>query len=192
MVTALAPTRRYTIDDLDQFPDDGKFRELVDGQIVEWDMPTRKHSVLESELGRIIGNFVREHRLGTVGTGESMVRILGSVHDARGSDIEFCRRGRTTWEESQLSAALTPPDLVVEIISPSDRADRVLDKVHDWLRAGVQLLWYVDPETGNTTVYQGDRVTFVAAEEVLDGGEVLPGFQVRLADVLLELREAME
>ncbi|MGI8915558.1 MAG: Uma2 family endonuclease, partial [Chloroflexota bacterium] len=145
MVTTAAPIRRYTVDDLEQFPDDGKFRELVDGQIVEWDMPTRKHSILESELGRIIGNFVREHRLGTVGTGESMVRILGSAYDARGSDIEFCRRGRTTWEDASLPAAFTVPDLVVEIISPSDRADRVLDKVHDWLRAGVQLLWYVDP-----------------------------------------------
>jgi len=84
------------------------------------------------------------------------------------------------------------PDLVVEIISPSDRADRVLDKIHDWLRTGVQLLWYVNPETGNTTVYEGNRVTYVAADETLDGGDVLPGFQVRLRDLLDELNEAME
>jgi len=81
MVTALAPTRRYTIDDLDQFPDDDKLRELVDGKIVEWDMPSWEHSTLEAELARIIGNFVREHRLGLVGSGEGMVRILGSAHE---------------------------------------------------------------------------------------------------------------
>jgi Uma2 family endonuclease len=193
MVSTLAPTRRYTVDDLEQFPDDGKLRELVDGQIVEWDMPNWEHSVLEAELGRIIGNFVRAHRLGTVGSGEAMVRILGSAHDARGSDIEFCSRGRRKWaEEARLPAALTPPDLVVEIISPSDRGDRVLDKIRDWLRAGVRLLWYIDPENGNTAVYQDDRITYVTAEETLDGGDVLPGFHVRLADVLRDVREQFE
>jgi Uma2 family endonuclease len=192
MVSTLAPTRRYTVDDLDQFPNDGKLRELVDGQIVEWDMPSRKHSVLEAELAAIMRNFVRERRLGTVGSGESMVRILGSEHDARGSDIEFCRRGRANWDEADLPAAFTVPDLVVEIISPSDRADLVLDKVHDWLRAGVRLLWYINPKTGTTIVYQDDRITYVTAEETLDGGDVLPGFQVRLADVLRDLREQFE
>jgi len=191
MVTTLAPTRRYTVDDLDQFPDDGKLRELVNGQIVEWDVPSRQHALLEAELASIIRNFVRERRLGTVGSGEAMVRILGSAHDARGSDIEFCRRGRSTWDEARLSAALTAPDLVVEIISPSDRAGQVLDKVHDWLRAGVQLLWYINPDTGDTTVYQGDRVSHVAADEVLDGGDLLPGFQVQIGSLLHDLREEM-
>jgi Uma2 family endonuclease len=189
---ALAPTRRYTVDDLEHFPDDGKLRELVNGEIVEWDMPSWKHAVLEAELARVIGNFVRKRRLGTVGSGEGMVRILGSKYDARGSDIEFCRRGRRGWEEAGLPAALTPPDLVVEIVSPSDRDDRVRAKVNDWLRAGVQLLWYVDPDTGDTTVYRGDQVSVVPADETLDGGDVLPGFQIRLASVLQELREAME
>lgn len=192
MVTAAPPTRRYTVDDLDQFPDDGKLRELVDGTIVEWDVPSWKHSALEAELARLIGNFVREHRLGTVGTGEAMVRILGSAHDARGSDIEFVRRGKRSRDEADLPAALTAPDLVVEIISPSDRADRVLDKVHDWLQVGVQLLWYINPDTGTTTVYQGEHVTYVMADEILDGGDVLPGFQVRIGVLLQELREAME
>ncbi|HEY8742824.1 MAG TPA: Uma2 family endonuclease [Chloroflexota bacterium] len=103
----------------------------------------------------------------------------------------FCRRGRSTWDEARLSAALTAPDLVVEIISPSDRAGQVLDKVHDWLRAGVQLLWYINPDTGDTTVYQGDRVSHVAADEVLDGGDLLPGFQVQIGSLLHDLREEM-
>jgi Uma2 family endonuclease len=63
------------------------------------------------------------------------------------------------------------------------------DKIRDWLRAGVQLLWYVDPETGDAAVYQGDRVTQVPAEETLDGGDIVPGFRIRLRDVLNELDE---
>ncbi|HEY8742282.1 MAG TPA: Uma2 family endonuclease [Chloroflexota bacterium] len=184
MVTTLAPTRRYSIDDLDDFPDDGKLRELVDGQIVEWDVTSRRHGLLEAELTRVMGTFVREHHLGSIGNGEVMVRILGSRHDARGSDIEFTRRGRLTGDDLDAPAALTVPDLVVEVLSANDRADRVLDKVHDWMRTGVRILWYVDPETGLTTVYEGDHVRQVVADDVLDGGDVLPGLQLRMQDLL--------
>ncbi|MGI8913980.1 MAG: Uma2 family endonuclease [Chloroflexota bacterium] len=191
MVTMLPPTKRYTVDDLTTFPNDGRLRELVDGRIVEWDVPSRQHCTLDALLSAELVQFVRAHRLGTVATGEAMVRIHGSVHHARGSDIEFCRRGRVSREDSRAPFALTVPDFVIEIISPSDRADLVLEKIHDWLQAGVQILWYVDPETGNTAVYQGDRVSFVTADETLDGGEVEPGFQIRLRDMLDELNAEM-
>jgi Uma2 family endonuclease len=116
-----------------------------------------------------------------------MSRILGSDRDARGSDIEFRRRGNIPKEDAAAPATSTVPDFVIEVISPSDRPDMMADKIRDWLRAGVQLLWYVDPETGDTTVYQGDRVTQAPAEETMDGGDVVPGFRVRLRDVLDEL-----
>lgn len=191
MAVSVAPTRLYTIDDLGDFPDDGRLRELVDGRMVEWDVPSRRHGRLEALLTSELVQYVRQHRLGSVATGETMVRIGASMHDARGSDIEFCRRGKVSQRDSRAPASLTVPDLVVEIISPSDRADRVLEKIYDWLRAGVELLWYIDPETGNTTVYHRDRVAFVTADEALDGGEVVPGFQIRLRDVLDELDEEM-
>jgi Uma2 family endonuclease len=192
MVTVQAPTTRYTIDDLADFPDDGKLRELVDGRIVEWDVPNWQHGLFEMELGSILRNFAREHHLGLVASGEVMSRLRGSRHNARGSDIEFRRRGHVPREDANASATLTVPDMVVELLSPSDRADRVLEKIHDWMTAGVHLLWYIDLETGNTTVYQGGHVSYITAEETLDGGDVLPGFQIRLRDLLDGLREAME
>jgi hypothetical protein len=88
-----------------------------------------------------------------------------------------------------LSTAPGRSDFVIEVISPSDRPNMMADKIRDWLRAGVQLLWYVDPETGDATVYQGDRVTQVPAEETLDGIDIVPGFRIRLRDVLNELDE---
>jgi Uma2 family endonuclease len=59
--------------------------------------------------------------------------------------------------------------------------------MHDWLRTGVQLLWYVDPDTGDTTVYHGDRIRYVTADETLSGEDVLPGFTLRMREVLDEL-----
>jgi Uma2 family endonuclease len=185
-VATAVETRCYTIDDLERFPSDGKLRELVGGQIVEWDVTTPRHAFLEALLAEHLGHFIRTNRLGRVGTGEGMVRIRNSDHDARGYDIAFYRRGRFPRDLDAAATAATP-DFVVEIISPTDRAGMVEAKVDDWLRAGVELLWYINPETGTTTVYYQGTIRRVPAGEPLSGGEVLPGLQLRLQDLLDEL-----
>jgi len=186
MAMAPATSKRYTIDDLDDFPDDGKLRELVDGQIVEWDVPNFYHSFFVAALSAILRGFVVRRRLGAVVGGEHMVRVKESRFDARGADVAFYRRRRIP-KDKRTAASAEAPDLVVELFSPSDRAVEVQEKIRDWLRTGVRLLWYVDPETGLTIVHQGDRVTYVGADEVLSGGDVLPGFTMRMRDVLDEL-----
>jgi hypothetical protein len=99
VVSAPAPTRRYSIADLANFPDDGKRRELVDGKIVEWEVTSRRHGFLKAELIGVLANFVREHHLGSLASGEVYVRIRGSEHDVRASDIEFTRRGRLAGDD---------------------------------------------------------------------------------------------
>ncbi len=180
--------KRYSVDDLACFPQDGKLRELVDGQIVEWPVPTYRQSFFLLTIGAEVRRFAREHRLGQVGGGDGMVRVHGSEFDARGADVAFYQRGRRP-TDLDAAATVVVPDFVVEVLSPTDRADMVLDKVHDWLRAGVRLLWYVNPETGTTTVYSGDRIGHVAPDDALNGGDVLPGFQLRIRDILAELDE---
>ncbi len=185
-MTVAVETRCYTIHDLEQFPVDGKLRELVGGQIVEWDVTTQRHAFLEALLAEHLGHFIRTNRLGRVGTGEGMVRIRNSERDARGYDVAFYRRGRYP-RDLDAAATVSTPDFVVEIISPTDRAGMVEAKVDDWLRAGVELLWYINPETGTTTVYYQGTIRRVPASEPLDGGAVLPGLQLRLRELLEEL-----
>lgn len=186
MPSAAMETRSYTIDDLERFPVDGKRRELVGGQIVEWDVTTQRHAFLEALLAEHLGRFVRTNRLGRIGTGEGMVRIRHSERDARGYDLAFYRRGRFP-RDLDAAATVTTPDFVVEIISPTDQAEMVEAKVDDWLRAGVELLWYIHPKTGTTTVYHQGTIRRVPAGEPLDGGDLLPGLQLRLQDLLDEL-----
>lgn len=185
---------RYTVADLDNFPDDGKLRELVAGQVVEWDAPNRLHGFFMAILAQCIANFVVEHRLGMVLSGDPLIRIQSSEHDARGPDVCFYARGRVPCD---LTSAVgdSAPDFVVEILSPGDRAGDVQRKVADWLRAGVRLLWYVDPETGSTTVYHAGAIASVGPDDELDGSDVLPGFRLRLRtiyDQLAALQEATE
>jgi len=188
---AVATERRYSVDDLAGFPDDGKRRELVDGQIVEWDVTTLRHGILTALLVELLSAFVRKHRLGLVATTDALIRILGSRSHARGGDIAFFAHGRLP-ADLDASSADVAPDLVVEVLSPSDRADQVQVKIHDWLRVGVRMLWYVDPTTGITAVYRPDGGGTVGPEEPLDGGDVLPGFSVRLRDLLDELAAELQ
>jgi Uma2 family endonuclease len=185
------PTKRSTIDDLGAFPDDGKLRELANGAIVEWDVTTQEHGDLEAALTEHLRRYVRTHKLGRVSCGDALVSIQGSAYDARGPDIAFYRRGRIPVDR-KAAATSTAPDFVIEILSPSDTASRVRAKVRDWLRAGVRLLWYIDPEDGSTTVYHGSTSTDVLAYAWLDGQDVVPGFRVRIQDLFREMEEDVE
>lgn len=181
-------TKRYCIPDLDSFPTDGKRRELADGQIVEWDVTNFRHGSVIALLTIIIGSFVRERRLGQLVDGDAMVKIQSSEHDARGGDLVFYRRDRIP-ANIDTPATDVAPDFVVEILSPTDRAAMVEAKVDDWLRAGVRLLWYVNPYTGVTMVYHAREVLRVQPDQALAGGDVLPGFTLHMAEVLRELAE---
>ena len=187
-IAAAVETRRFTVADLAQFPDDGKLRELVDGQVVEWDVTNFEHGSLAAFLGGLLWSYSREHRLGRVVITDALVKVQDSEYDARGGDVTFYRKSRIP-SDQRAAATATPPDLVIEVLSPTDRATMVEAKIADWLRAGVQILWYVNPQTGVTTVYEGETIRRVSPEETLDGGTVLPGFALRMADVLRELEE---
>jgi Uma2 family endonuclease len=72
----------------------------------------------------------------------------------------------------------------VEVVSPYDSAPEVEEKVHDWLNAGVRLVWVVHPSTRSVTVYRSrDDIRIVAEDEELNGGDVLPGFACRVGDL---------
>ena len=187
-MVATAPSKPSTIDDLAHFPDDGKLREIIDGQVVEWDVTNIDHGFFAGVLARIIGNFVLQHRLGMVTTNDALVRILGSASHARGADIAFFSRRRIP-KDRRVGATTTTPDFVIEILSPTDRAVDVQEKIHDWLRSGVRLLWYIDPMNGTTAVYTGGHLAYVDAGDSLEGGDVLPGLSLRMQDIFDELAE---
>jgi Uma2 family endonuclease len=76
------------------------------------------------------------------------------------------------------------PDLAVEVVSPSDSANAVHEKVLEYLSAGVQLVWVVHPIQRTVTVYSEGPVAHVLSEgDTLNGGDLLPGFSLAVADI---------
>ena len=77
------------------------------------------------------------------------------------------------------------PDLAVEVLSPDDRPRDVLDKVGEYLEAGVPLVWVIDPRKSKAIAYRSlTDVREVALDGMLDGEEVLPGFRCALREIL--------
>jgi Uma2 family endonuclease len=75
----------------------------------------------------------------------------------------------------------------VEIRSPRDRAGAVLAKVGDWLDAGSQVVWVVDPLRRLVSIYRADgSQALLGVDDVLDGGDLLPGFTFAVAELFAE------
>ena len=79
------------------------------------------------------------------------------------------------------------PDLVVEILSKGNTPKEMKRKLGEYFKAGVRLVWYVDPSKRTVTVYTAvDRSTVLHEDDTLDGGDVLPGFSLSIRDWFAE------
>jgi Uma2 family endonuclease len=100
-------------------------------------------------------------------------------------DIGFVRADRLPPRGERGPGVPLVPDLAVEVLSPSNTATEIGRKVRIYLDAGVRLVWVADPIDVSVTARTPDRSARVLpADDVLDGGEVLPGFAVRVGDLL--------
>ena len=161
-----------------------KRTELVRGVLVVSEPPGYRHGRVAMEVARRIANHVVERGLGGVFAAETGFTLARAPDTVRAPDVAFIRSDRLPDPEPTGFPDLAP-DLVVEVLSPDDRAGKVLAKVADWLSAGTQLVWVVDPARRVARVYRQDgSETLVSAADALEGEDVLPGFSCVLRDVL--------
>jgi Uma2 family endonuclease len=179
---ATTTRRAATEDDLLRTPNDGRKYELVDGEIRV--SPTgARHGQVSVKLARRLDAHAETQRLGHVFDSSTGFRLpAGNV---RSPDASFVARGRFEGEKVPMGFSPVPPDLAVEVLSPDDSPRYVLDKVGEYLQAGVRLVWVVDPEDRTATVYRSlTNVRTLRDEDELDGEDVVPGFRCRLSDIL--------
>ena len=161
---------------------DGRWLELVRGEVLELSRPTMPHGVVCTNVGRILGNYTFAKRKGFVVSNDAGVILERHPDTVRGPDLAYFE-GVKTFADLPAKWAETPPRLAVEILSPSDRADQINDKLTDYLDNGVELVWIVDPGVRTVTVYTQENGPRVFTEnQTLTGGAVLPDFQCKVAD----------
>jgi len=142
-----------------------------------------EHGGVVAELTGHLWSFIRPRNLGKLLGAETGFLISRNPDTVRAPDVAFVRAERLP-KGTVRGFFQTPPDLAVEVLSPSDRAGDVLDKVHQWLEAGCRVVWVVDPERRTVTVYEGpDRITTRTAADELTCDELLPDFRLAVKEI---------
>ncbi len=133
-------TRLITVEEYGNLPDENGVRqELVEGELVEMPFPKLLHNLLVETIGDILKSFVRERRLGYVLRDNTGFVLRRNPDTVRGPDVSFVGQERmlTADVDGYLPGA---PDLAVEIVSPSDRADAVRAKAREYIAAGSRIV----------------------------------------------------
>ena len=177
-------TRPMTAEDLLRFDDPGVRVELVRGELIIMSKPTGEPGAIAMEFGSRLHVHVKANGLGRAFAAETGFLLERNPDTVRGADAAFV--GRERLEKIGTLRQLIPlgPDLVVEIASPHDRPGQIAEKLGEWLAAGAQLVWWVYPERREVVEHRpGVAPRTFAEADTLDGGDVVPGFRCRVADL---------
>ena len=172
-----------TADEFAKRPDPGYPEELVQGKVVAMQVPDRRHAYVCGTDVRIFGRFVRSRDLGRVLCNDSGVITERGPDTVRGADIGYYSYSRLA--KGKLPSGIGPevPELVVEVCSENDRWLEILDKVAEYLNAGVLVVIVLDPEPQITHIFTADtppRTLKTDEELVLPG--ILEEFRVRAGE----------
>lgn len=177
-------TTRYTAEDLLAMPDGDRY-EVVRGELLEKHV-SEDADWISGEILSLLRNFTRGSGLGWVFGGERLFRCF--PHDptqGRKPDVSYLSAGKLPGGPTGRGITPVAPDIAVEVVSPRDAAYALEEKLSDYRRAGVPLVWVVYPNRRTVHVYAGgSEVPSVLHEaDTLTGGDVLPGFAAKVAEL---------
>jgi Uma2 family endonuclease len=111
----------------------------------------------------------------------------------RKPDVSFVRRGRFPGDVLPKGWATIPPDLAVEVVSPNDRAYELDEKLGDYRKVDVPLVWVIYPESRTVMVYRRDgSVSLLLEDDELSGEDVIPGFRCPIREIFPPRRQSEE
>ena len=158
--------------------------DLVRGEIFEMPPAGSQHGRVAINVGFLIESWCRQHARGIVLGNDAAILIETDPDTVRGADVSFISQSRIPAEGLPEGALRIPPDLVVEVLSPSDRWADVFDKVTEYLAIGVREVWVVDGVKKHVDVFRPDASPrrFTQADE-LASPDVLPDFVTPVSEL---------
>jgi Uma2 family endonuclease len=164
---------------------DAKCFELSEGVLIEMSPASLKHGNLAMELGHLVTGFVKEHNLGittAAETGFILFKNPNGKDTVRAPDVGFVSKERLGGELPDGYAPFAP-DLAIEVVSPNDDAEDLEQKISEYLKYGTQMVWVFYPKLKRVVVHTSKGSYPIDEDGTLDGGDVLPGFKLRLKDI---------
>jgi Uma2 family endonuclease len=159
--------------------------ELVRGEVRKTMPPGGRHGEIASALATLLRIWTKQGVGGYVAVEAGY--ILGHDPDiVRGPDVSYIRAERIPPDGVPEAFWTIAPDLAVEVISPSETADEIREKVRDFLGAGTPLVWVVYPRTREVVVHTGDGLARTYGEDdVIEYPDVLPGFSCKVSELFV-------
>ena len=165
--------------------DETTLREVVNGQEVAKANMGALEYVISAVLNLELGIHTKVLNLGRV-VSEGLFRLNPAQRTMRRPDVAFISYERWARDRKLTSAHGwdVVPELVVEVVSPTDLAVEILAKVREYLKAGVIQVWVIFPNVREVHIFEGETgCRIFGPSDSLDGGDLLPGFRLALADL---------
>jgi Uma2 family endonuclease len=181
-----------TVDELLTLPNDGWQYELVEGRLVRMPSSGLEASKIAAELIWALISFVKPRGLGSVTGADGTYNLTQPGDEGETGlvpDVAFVRAERLPPRTSPeyAKAPHLAPDLVAEVVSPSQFRPEMAEKARRYLAAGVQIVWIIWPKAQQVDVWRPSDLSQPTAtlgtHDRLDGLDVLPGFTHPVADL---------
>ena len=173
-------TALMTAEEFMELPDDGLRHELINGEVIRMPASGYPHGRIVLRLMAPLAQFVWDHDLGEV-VDYSGFQLTVNPDTVLGPDAAFVNKQRLQEAGEVKGYWSGPPDLAIEVLSPSDRPYRIKPGISGWFSYGVTQLWIVNPKDRTVTVYRSpsDATTFSGSDD-LEAPDLFPGFRLSL------------
>jgi Uma2 family endonuclease len=175
-------TKLHTAADLWAMDSETPF-ELIEGELREVSPSEGPSSEIALTFVEVLRPFLRAHRLGRLSSEATGYIVSRDPDTVLAPDVGFVRLELVADGFPRGTFVPFPPDLVIEVMSPSNRVIEMERKAALYLRGGTRLIWVVRPQTRTVTVYSPGGTQLLEIGDTLGGGDVLPGFAMPVADV---------
>jgi Uma2 family endonuclease len=165
-------------------PDDGVRRELVRGELREMSPAGSRHGRIGAKILSRLQAHAEARGLGEVYNSDTGFLLSSNPDTVRAPDVGFVSRERADRVGDVEEFWPGAPDLAIEVVSPGDSFTDVDEKVSEYLDAGCRMVVVVNPRRRAATVYRSrSDIVLLAENDVLDGGEVVPGWKLPLGEL---------
>jgi Uma2 family endonuclease len=179
-------TKRMTADEFADWvlrpENEARHYELYRGEVEEVSRPGERHGVVCANVVGKLHHYKQQTKRGYVLCNDPGVILERDPDTVRGPDVAYFPK-RKRYEDMNPKFIEDPPALVVEVLFPNDRIGKVTRRVAEFLRAGVRLVWLLDPEACDVTVYPAGKPSYVVEPKgEITGDDVLEGFRCAIAE----------
>jgi Uma2 family endonuclease len=177
-------TKLMTADELLLMPDDGFRYELVRGELKRMSPTGDEHGRVTMELAYALYQHVKLNNLGRIYAAEAGFKLESDPDTVRAPGIAFVNMERIQAGGRIQGYRGGAPDLAVEVLSPGNTKREMTEKVKEYFAAGARLVWIVNPKLKTVTVFHSlTDIMTLTEKDTLDGGKVVPGFQIPVAEI---------